>query len=271
MGLKIYLTLALIVLSFITSVGIYGLLSHGFNENIARLEVNSNVISNIEVKKERFKEIKVEKQVEKTNLTKDISELRKQLSQGTRIEYKDKETGQIISTTSRAARKTFEAQLSQSTRLRDTISKYVGALNDSITSLEMQILELQTDETLNGELGVVKYLSDTLDKPIKTISTWLILLLIFVFDPLAITLVVATNQAFKNLEIKNGIYGEPKPSPQLTNMPGHRNPPPPPPPITQSSPPPLEEEINKINNSGYSTKKRKQMIEKLKNEDGKTY
>lgn len=36
-------------------------------------------------------------------------------------------------------------------------------------------------------------------------------MLIFVFDPLAITLVIATNQAFNYAKPKNNIYGEPKP------------------------------------------------------------
>ena len=37
-------------------------------------------------------------------------------------------------------------------------------------------------------------------------------LLIFVFDPLAIILVIATNQSFNNLKPKLNIYGEPKPT-----------------------------------------------------------
>jgi hypothetical protein len=36
-------------------------------------------------------------------------------------------------------------------------------------------------------------------------------MLIFVFDPLAITLVIATNQAFEQRKPKVNIYGEPKP------------------------------------------------------------
>ena len=39
--LKIYMTTALVTLSIITSLGIYGLLSTGFQENIAKLEINN--------------------------------------------------------------------------------------------------------------------------------------------------------------------------------------------------------------------------------------
>ena len=39
MLLKVYLTIALVTLSIITSIGIYGLLSTGFQENIAKMEI----------------------------------------------------------------------------------------------------------------------------------------------------------------------------------------------------------------------------------------
>ncbi len=281
LGLKIYLTLALIVLSFITSVGIYGLLSHGFNENIARLEVSENVISNIIVKKDRYESIKSEKLIEQQTLTQDISNLRNALSSGTRVEYKDRETGEIIRTTSSTARKTFETQLQTTLESRDKLNNQIDALNDSITKLELDVLELQTDETLNGELGVVKYLSETLDKPIKTVATWLILLLIFVFDPLAICLVIATNHAFKNLEPKKNIYGEKKEKPiwdKIEELKKEGKLPEPTEKDIKVEPTalansqykeiPKQQEIDKINKSGYSAKKRKQMIKKL---DSKTY
>ena len=42
--LKIYLTIALVTLSVLTSIGIYGLLSTGFQKNIAGLEINNKKI-----------------------------------------------------------------------------------------------------------------------------------------------------------------------------------------------------------------------------------
>ena len=66
--LKVYLTIALVVLSVITSIGIYGLLSTGFQENIAKLEIGTKQIQNIEVKKQRFEEIKLELSKEKTTI-----------------------------------------------------------------------------------------------------------------------------------------------------------------------------------------------------------
>jgi hypothetical protein len=281
LGLKIYLTTALIILSFITSIGIYGLLSHGFNENISKLEVNDKVINNISVKKDRFQSIKEEKQQEHKSLTQDISNLREALSTGTRVEYKDRETGEIIRTTSSSARRAFESQLETTLISRDELNTQIDALNDSITKLELEILDLQTDETLNGELGVVKYLSETLNKPIKTVSTWLILLLIFVFDPLAITLVIATNQAFKNSKPKKNIYGEKKEQPIWDKVEEMKRHIPHSPKSNEEEPLALansqhretssslkQQEIDRINKSEYSARKKKQMIKSI---EGKTY
>jgi len=93
-GLKVYLTLSLIVLSIITSIGIYGLLSKGFQSNITKMEIDTKRVSNVEVKKNRFQETKQEYVFEKQNIDKDISQLRESLSTGTMTQYKDRESGQ---------------------------------------------------------------------------------------------------------------------------------------------------------------------------------
>ena len=70
-------------------------------------------------------------------------------------------------------------------------------MNDSITKLDVDILNMESEEIQGSELGTIKYLSEVLGWDIKRTANLFILILIFVFDPLAITLVIATNQAFK--------------------------------------------------------------------------
>jgi hypothetical protein len=195
--LKIYLTMALIVLSILTSVGIYGLLSTGFQKNIASLEINNKVIENIEVKKTRFKEIKTDYQKEKGVLDKDITNLRNALSTNTTTQSIDRTTGQVITRSNGGNRKAFEAQLKVAQENRDGISKKIESLNDSITRLDLEILDLTSQEIESGELGAIKYLSEITGWDVKKTANFFILTLIFVFDPLAIALVISTNQAFK--------------------------------------------------------------------------
>jgi hypothetical protein len=195
--LKIYLTIALVVLSLITSLGIYGLLSTGFQGNIAKLEINQKKIANVEVKKTRFNEIKNEQQKEKDVLDKDISKLRDGLSNNTTTQTVDRRTGQLITRANNANRKSFEDQLKLTTENRDKISTRIDAMNDSITKLDIDILNMESAELEGSELGSIKYISELSGWDVKKVANLFILLLIFVFDPLAITLVIATNQAFK--------------------------------------------------------------------------
>ena len=195
--LKIYLTIALITLSLITSLGIYGLLSTGFQGNIAKLEINQKKIANVEVKKTRFIEIKNEQQKEKDVLDKDISKLRDGLSTNTTTQSVDRKTGQLITKANNANRKSFEDQLKLTTENRDKVSTRIDGMNDSITKLDIEILNMESAELEGSELGSIKYISEISGWDIKQVANLFILLLIFVFDPLAITLVIATNQAFK--------------------------------------------------------------------------
>jgi hypothetical protein len=50
-------------------------------------------------------------------------------------------------------------------------------------------------EGVSSELGPLQYLSGLLDRPMDVIINWFILIIIFVFDPLAVALVIAFNNA----------------------------------------------------------------------------
>jgi hypothetical protein len=264
--LKIYLTTALVILSIITSIGIYGLLSTGFQENIAKLEIGSKQVQNIEVKKQRFKEIKIDLEKEKTTLDKDISQLRNALSTNTTTQSVDKKTGQLVTKANNANRKSFESQLASTQVNKDKLSIKIDALNDSITNLDIKILDMESKASEGNELGAIQYVSEITGADIKTVANWFICLLIFVFDPLAITLVIATNQAFNQNRPKFNIYGEPKPiEPEPTVTPTVT-------PILEKIPSSIEEEQQRIlqqirreENSGASSRKKGLVLHELYN------
>lgn len=249
LGLKIYLTIALVVLSFITSLGIYGLLTTGFQENISKMEIGDKQIANIEVKKERFEQIKNELTLEKQTLDKDISQLRNALSTNTTTQTVDKKTGQLITKANNANRQAFEQQLKETQDNKNKLASKIESLNDSITSLDIQILNMEAESELGNELGAIKYVSEITGWDPKRVANIFILLIIFVFDPLAIILVITTNQAFKALKPVLNMYGEPKVEPQPDNTKE----------ITQ-----IEQEIEKIQKSGAIGKRIEQAIAPLR-------
>ena len=287
-GLKIYLTLSLIVLSVITSIGIYGLLSKGFQTNITKMEIDSKRVANIEVKKNRFQSTKQEYVVEKQNIDGDVSQLREALSTGTMTQYKDRETGQIITVNSSRARKTFEKQLERALGDKDTMSMKIESLNDSITNLEFTILNMEIDNEVGSELGVIKAFSELTGWTLQAVANLFILILIFVFDPLAITLIIATNQSFKDSKTKKNMYGEDKieEEKKTFNVPvgvmtppaieevieTYKKPIEPSPPISNANPTPqeqissLQSQILTISNASVSGRKKVAAIEPLKHQ-----
>ena len=200
--LKIYLTTALVVLSLITSLGIYGLLSTGFQENISKLEIGKKQTANVQLKRNRFNEIIKQYAVEKSGLDADISQLRNALSINTTTQAVDNKTGQVISRANTGNRKAFETQLAVAIDNQSRVSLKIEQLNDSLTNLDIQVLNMESQSQTGNELGAIKYVSEVASMPVKKVANLFILLIIFVFDPLAIVLIIATNHSFKNLKTK---------------------------------------------------------------------
>lgn len=207
--LKIYLTIALIVLMTITSIGIYGFLSGAYNEVATKTEVIDKEIKVYEIKQNRFIETRNNLLLEKQQIDESINLLREGLSNN-KTQYKDKETGQIITTTSSSNRKSLESQLEQANKDKELISIKLESITDSISKNELKIFEIQSKSDLSKELGSLKYISKITGKDMDYVVNLLMLLLIFVFDPLAICLVIVSNFTFENLNVSsNSIYEEP--------------------------------------------------------------
>jgi hypothetical protein len=78
---------------------------------------------------------------------------------------------------------------------------------DSLQKYQLAILDLENNTEVAGELGPLEYLSGLTGTPMDKIINILLLVIIFVFDPLAISLVVAANFAFDQANKKN-LYNE---------------------------------------------------------------
>ena len=77
------------------------------------------------------------------------------------IQYKDTETGEIITTTSSSTRRALEKQLDQAIERQTEINTRVDKLNQQLFDYETEIVEIQSSSEIAGELGPLKYLSRT--------------------------------------------------------------------------------------------------------------
>ena len=203
---KTYLTLALLILMFITSLGIYGFLVSAYQETAYKVQEVEKKVMVQETKKKRYQEQLVGITTEKESLNKNITELTTGLANN-KIQRKDRD-GNIINTTSGSTRRALEKQLDNSISRRDTLSKKEQTLSDSISSIDLKILDLETNSDVAAEIGPLKYVAKITGKNTDIVVNWFILLFIFVFDPLAVMLLVSANKALRTEQPKENIYGE---------------------------------------------------------------
>ena len=195
--LRAYLMGATIILILITSMGIYGYLSAAYQTTASQAGNADAQVTLLETKKQNFVQQRDLYNTEKTNLIQGITQLQSGLA-GNKTSYVDKK-GNLIQSTSNANRKSFEKQLDNSTLRQSEISAKLDVINDSIFKLDTQIVETKTTNNSANELGPLKYLSGLTGVSMDRIINWLLLVIIFVFDPLAIALVIAANFAFARL------------------------------------------------------------------------
>src|SRR6056300_952324 len=200
--MKWYLTLAVGVLMIITSAGIYGFLTSAYQKTADQLGIMDKQVQVVELKKERFQEQLDYLNVEKKQLNGSITELTKGLSNNT-IQYKDRETGEIITTTSSSTRRVLTEQLNDMKKQRDGVSIKMEALTDSITKLDLKILDLESNNEIAAEVGPLRYMAEITGKSMGVIVNWFTLLIVFVFDPLAISMVIALNKLLNKDEYGN--------------------------------------------------------------------
>lgn len=194
--IKSLLILFLLLSMAITSMGVYGYLTNAFQSTANQLEVIDGQTKVIQLKRERFQESLDAFSLEKKDLTNSITELAKGLANNTTT-YKDRETGQILTRSSSSNRKALEKQLDESKVQRGLLTVKIEALTDSVTKLDFQVLDLNTNNDLAAEVGPLKFISNLTGVEMNRIVNLLTLVLVLIIDPLAIVLVIVFNKISK--------------------------------------------------------------------------
>jgi len=205
--LKGYLTVATIVLVLITSMGIYGFLSAAYQDTFRQLTIKNNEVGFLEQKKNFYDKdvIRYDKELER--ISNNISTLSNARSQS--IQIRDTSVAGGVRTTIstselRMAAKRIEVEESN----RKSIQAKREIVADSLQKYQLAILDLENNVDVAGELGPLEYLSGLTGIPMDKIINYLLLVIIFVFDPLAISLVIAANYALEKAAPKRNLYQE---------------------------------------------------------------
>jgi len=165
--MRIYLSIAVLTLIAITSVGIYGFLSHAYQISSLQLKTDSLKIQTL--------------QADNARVEKRIGEIQKFIEDIPR---------------SRVSRK-FEFQKKYDPELRK-LAKQSESIIAAISVAKTQMLKTNT------EIGPAIFLAEALNVEIDTVVKYLILVFVLVFDPLAVCLVFCLNLAIRLREKYRG-------------------------------------------------------------------
>ena len=210
-ALKYYLTLAVIILILITSMGIYGFLSSAYQETFNELTYVENEKKFLNQKIEFYQQdvTRYEKELQQTldNIT-SLSEAR-----SVSIQVKDTSVvGGIRNTISTVDLRAAQDRLRIEEDKRKDVNLKRDIAVDSLRTYQRQVLELDNNADVAGELGPLKYIAGLTGYPMDKIINVLLLIIIFVFDPLAVSLVIAANfaynQAFPKKIYRKNLYEE---------------------------------------------------------------
>ena len=209
LAVKLYLGFAIAVSMVITSAGIYGFLISAYQETAFKMNIEDQVIgaeqNRLIVFEQEVKNLKSEREMVNDNISKANTNILK-LSEGLSnnvVQYTDAE-GNVLTTQSSSTRRILKEQLKEQSDYRDTLivkrdklSETTKIANDSINAANIRILQLKTNSDIAGEIGPLKYLSELTGAPMNRVVNWFTILLIIIFDPLAVALVIVLNNIMK--------------------------------------------------------------------------
>ena len=184
--MKTYLTGALLILMFLTSMGIFGFLS----KSHADQSMNSgDVLAKIEMLEQKI-------QLEQTKID----------SAKTSLSQLDTQVNEMIgrSTSTRAVNRSITIRKQQGEE-RITLTQSIQESQAKIDELREQLIpHKMQNRQLEAEVGPIKYIAaliygenpdeNLLEKAIR----WVILLIVGVFDPLAVVMLIAANWSMRH-------------------------------------------------------------------------
>ena len=209
--LRTYLTVAAAILVLITSMGIYGFLSAAYQDTYRQLTIKNNKVSFLEQKKKFYEDDVLRYDQELERISQNISTLSN--AKATSIQVRDTTVASGVRTTiSTAELRAAQRRIAVEEDNKKSIQIQRTVAADSLQKYQLEILDLENNVDVAGELGPLEYLSGLTGTPMDKIINILLLVIIFVFDPLAISLVVAANfafeKAFPKKKYRENLYGE---------------------------------------------------------------
>ena len=180
--IRTYLLVAIIVLMVVTSVGVFGYLSAAYQVNSSKFSQLDQQSSVIESQKNTF-----DQEVQQNNKRiETLNQLR--ATQEQRVQ----EAGNY-----KAPREQAYAAIEKANQEIQKLTERNQSLQTEKFKKDSELIELNKQTAHVKDIGTFKFVASVINKPLDTVVISFICILICVFDPLAVTLLIAFNIALK--------------------------------------------------------------------------
>lgn len=198
--LKTYLVLGVLALMFLTSVGIFGMLSVGYQQDVLPLKMKTERVQLMEEEKTRILD-------------------RKRQIDGI-------VSGSVTVSTVEGAKgidRNAVRALRETTKARESLVRQYRAEQKDVTErlkqLDAELLVLKQELiAVEAHIGPITYIAKAFNLPTDDATKWLIILIILAFDPMAVALTLAVNTALRvrkdekkgdNLALSSPVFPDP--------------------------------------------------------------
>jgi hypothetical protein len=187
-NLKLYLIPAVVALAFLTSMGIFGFLSKAHSDQTL---VSGDTSAKVELVDEKIK-------IARENIAMNQKALEQMNSQ----------VDQLLGRTDDDAGANRAVQVRRQQRAERTrLQNEIGEEQETIAKLNEEVAPIRAEiRKIEAEVGPIKYIAALIygDNPdtnlLERAVRWVIILIVFVFDPLALMLVLAAQSSYKWLD-----------------------------------------------------------------------
>lgn len=172
--MKIGMVSAIVGLMAITSMGIFGYLSNAYQDNVAPLEQQTQQVQLLEADKVDTEKLKQERLTRQEEINKQIANLPNNFVNG--------------------RNKLMASNKEELDQIKKDIALYTNQIRDDSTKLAAMKGQVLAQ---TAHVGPIIFIAKVFGADVNQATKWLILLIIGVFDPLAVMLTIGVNVAIE--------------------------------------------------------------------------
>ena len=197
--LRLYLLIAISIIAIITSIGIYGFLSSAYSETKSKYDLTQTQTDSLATQKSYYESSVDNYKLQLTTKTSQLTNL-SSIRNSQEARASQLVTNKRSSKSADRSAKETDAAIKLINLDIDNLNKNIITYSDSAKKMQVKITQLGLKNNISSELGSLSYVARLLNVSMDSVVNVLIILLIIVFDPLAICMVLVFNSMSKTSE-----------------------------------------------------------------------